>query len=92
MRCPWVHEHSRDDHSGKARGGGDDSSAALLPPTGEVRLGAFRCQHAHCVGRTILDVIRALPYEAIERAARAHPAAYQRAVYRLALNAKRDKP
>ena len=65
LRCPWVHEHSRD---GRARGDGEDPSAALLPPTSEVCLGAFRCQHGHCAGRTTRDVL--LPFPRGERSHR----------------------
>jgi len=84
VRCPWLHEHSCDGRDRAARGAGQDSSAALLPPTSDARLGAFRCQHGHCAGRTTLDVLRVLPPEAIDRAARAYPQAYKNALYRLA--------
>jgi predicted P-loop ATPase len=42
VRCPWSHEHT------DGRGVGNDSSSAVLPPSTEVRTGAFACQHSHC--------------------------------------------
>jgi hypothetical protein len=39
---------------------------------------------AHCAGRRIADVLRALPPEAIDAAARAFPSAYRVVVRRLA--------
>jgi hypothetical protein len=68
-RCPWVETHSAD------TGGGADSSAALLPPTREFGLGMFRCLHAHCYDRRLLDVLDALPRAAIQAASTAHPRA-----------------
>jgi hypothetical protein len=57
--CPWGHEHT------DGRGLGDDSSTVLLPPTADLRLGSFSCQHGHCKGRTVVDVLLALPPKAV---------------------------
>jgi hypothetical protein len=82
-RCPWFHEHSVET-DGRSRGGGRDSSTVLLPATSDAMVGAFRCLHAHCATRSTLDVVRALPPSAIDRAARAFPAAYRTVLVLLA--------
>jgi len=48
VRCPWAQEHSRDGRDGSARSDGEDSSAALLPPT-------MRCASAPSGGGTAPD-------------------------------------
>lgn len=63
VKCPWYGEHS------DARGKGEDSSSAILPPTADSSFGGFRCQHEHCRHRTWSDVLAVLPPEAV-RAAR----------------------
>ncbi|WP_438026349.1 bifunctional DNA primase/polymerase [Sorangium sp. So ce233] len=54
VRCPWHVEHT---------GGGDgrDSSAVVFAASQLSPIGAFHCMHAHCAGRRLGDVLRALP-------------------------------
>lgn len=77
-RCPWASLHS------DGRGDGADSSTILFGPRPGATLGWFACAHAHCAGRTVDDVLRALPADAIDAAARAYPDAYRSVVWRLA--------
>lgn len=46
--CPWADEHTVD--SGP-------SQTVIFPPTGDSTLGGFHCKHAHCLGRTGVDVL-----------------------------------
>jgi hypothetical protein len=54
VRCPWAHQHT------DGRGLGCDSSTVVLPPTPGQTFGGFRCAHAHCAGRTWVDVQQTL--------------------------------
>ena len=83
VRCPWLLEHTVET-DGSRRGDGNDSSTAILPPTTDALLGAFRCLHAHCATRSTVDVLHALPVHAIEAAVHAHPRAYGALLRRLA--------
>lgn len=58
-RCPWAHLHS------DGRGAGDDSSCVILPPRKAGDLGWLRCEHSHTEGRTMREVLMALPPEAL---------------------------
>jgi hypothetical protein len=78
VRCPWLDEHS------DGRGDGGDSSTVLFSPALGTTLGGFHCSHAHCANRRVLDVMRELPPEAIDAAARAFPEAYRYVLCRLA--------
>jgi len=84
-RCPWHALHT------DARGRGKDSSTVLFSPAPGSTLGGFHCSHAHCSGRRVLEVVRALPPEAIDAAARAYPGAYRVVLRRLA-KAERRAP
>jgi Bifunctional DNA primase/polymerase, N-terminal len=77
-RCPWHGLHT------DGRGRGDDSSTVLFSPAVGSTLGGFHCAHAHCAGRRVVDVLRALPPDAIDAAARAFPGAYRVVLRRLA--------
>jgi hypothetical protein len=81
-RCPWAAEHS------DGRGKGRDSSTVLFSPLVGTLIGGFHCSHGHCEGRGLLDVLRILPLEAIDLAARAYPQAYRSLVRQLA----KDRP
>jgi len=78
VRCPWLPEHS------DGRGDGRDSSTVIFPCAAGSTIGGFVCSHAHCAGRDVLSVVRCLPPEAIEAAARRFPGAYRRLLWRLA--------
>jgi hypothetical protein len=67
VRCPWAETHS------DRRGLGRDSSTVVLPPIGEHPIGAFACAHSHCCGRSIVDVLDALPASARALAAKRVP-------------------
>jgi hypothetical protein len=84
-RCPWAGEHS----DGRGRGG--DSSSILFPRGVRSTLGGFVCSHAHCAGRRVRDVIRALPPDAIDAGARAFPDAYRGILWRLSTS-RRSSP
>jgi hypothetical protein len=77
-RCPWHGLHT------DGRGHGDDSSTVLFSPAVGSTLGGFHCSHAHCAGRRVVDVLRALPPEAMDAASRAFPKAYRVVILRLA--------
>ena len=79
-RCPWASEHS------DGRGKGRDSSTVLFSPLLGTVIGGFHCSHGHCAGRGLLDILRVLPPEAIDAAARAYPKAYRSLVRQLAKN------
>lgn len=78
VRCPWVEQHT------DGRGAGLDSSTAILPPTGDVRIGSFCCHHGHCAQKTTLDVLRALPAMALHAGACEYPDAWPVVIWRLA--------
>jgi hypothetical protein len=86
VRCPWASLHS------DGRGDGTDSSTVLFGPRPGATLGWFACAHGHCVGRKVDDVLRALPADAIDVAARAYPGAYRSVVWRLAGSRQRSQP
>jgi hypothetical protein len=72
--CPWANEHS---------GGIDgDSSTVVFPSIADTGWGLFHCSHAHCVGRTTLDLLDALPVEVLDDARRAHGSGIVRAKVR----------
>jgi hypothetical protein len=75
VRCPWAAEHS------DGRGAGQDSSTVLMPRTRGASLGLFLCAHAHCAQRTLRDVLRALPQEALRHAHLATMGLRNQAVY-----------
>jgi hypothetical protein len=77
-RCPWHRLHT------DGRGRGDDSSTVLFSPAVGSTLGGFHCSHAHCASRRLVDVVRALPPDAIDAASRAFPRAYRTVLVRLA--------
>lgn len=66
-RCPWAHEHSDE------RGDGKDSSTIVYPPMNGRTLGFWKCEHGHCGGRTLEDVRKALPPNAVSAANKAYP-------------------
>jgi hypothetical protein len=82
VRCPWAEEHS------DGRGQGKDSSTVLFSPLVGALIGGFHCAHGHCAGRKMLDVLRVLPPDAIEVAARAYPKAYRALLRHLAARVK----
>ncbi len=60
VSCPWANEHT---------GGRDgDTSTVLFAPTPGHSLGWFHCSHSHCGGRTVEDIKRALPPDAVTAA------------------------
>jgi hypothetical protein len=81
--CPWAHSHS------DGRGSGGDSSAVVFPSSDHTKLGGFKCSHAHCAGRTVIDVLRALSPAAVDAAARSAPSAYAAVIRKLARAARR---
>jgi hypothetical protein len=81
--CPWSHLHS------DGRSSGRDSSAVIFPGSAHVRLGGFKCSHAHCAGRTVIDVLRVLSPAAVDAAARSAPHAYATVIRKLARAARR---
>lgn len=46
ITCPWASEHTN----------GDKEAVYYLPNFGGFKGPGFKCQHAHCVGRTIKDL------------------------------------
>lgn len=53
MTCPWVREHT----------GGIDSGTAYFEPGDSWPIGGFKCQHGHCAGRRIRDLLAYLDVE-----------------------------
>lgn len=64
--CPFEAEHS-------GKGCKTDSSTVIFAPDATCTLGHFHCSHAHCHGRTIDDVRKALPGDAVAAANRVFP-------------------
>lgn len=60
VRCPWEDEHTS--------GSRYDSSTVVFAPAAGKRTGHFHCSHSHCQGRTLSDVLSALPEDAKRRA------------------------
>lgn len=50
--CPWQERHST--------GASLDSSTVIFPPSEPNGIGGFHCSHAHCAGRTNIEVLREL--------------------------------
>lgn len=50
VQCPWTGEHSSDH-------GAEKSDTVVWPGEPGVRWPSFKCQHAHCEGRGIKDLI-----------------------------------
>ena len=69
--CPWAKTHTT--------GEDGDSSTVIMPPTTDAGLGLFHCSHAHCVRRTTLDLLDALPVAALEAARKEHGRGFVRA-------------
>lgn len=67
-RCPWCEAHS------EGRGAGEDSSCVILPPRQQGDLGWLRCEHSHTEGRTMREVLAAIPDAALALAAQQLPA------------------
>ncbi len=67
VACPWASEHT----SGEEY----DSSTVVFGPSAGSNLGYFYCSHSHCAGRTIRDVLAALPKESVDHAKGAVPQA-----------------
>lgn len=65
--CPWQHEHS------DGRGGGNDTSCVVFPPTADRTMGWWKCEHAHCSSRTQDDVRRVIPDTAKRAADKVYP-------------------
>jgi hypothetical protein len=82
-RCPWHALHS------DTRGAGNDSSTVLFAASPGANLGGFHCLHAHCSGRSVLDVVRVLPPVAIDAGARSFPQAYRNLLWHLASHRQR---
>jgi len=78
VRCPWSQLHS----DGRGRGG--DSSVVIFPGSARLKLGGFKCSHAHCAGLTLADVLRALSPTAVDAAARSAPSVYAVVIRKLA--------
>lgn len=52
VACPWVAEHTT---------GGDQSASSYFPAgTGGFATGAYKCLHAHCMGRDVEDFLDAI--------------------------------
>lgn len=64
--CPWEHQHTT--------GRRFDTSTIIWPPTTSSRLGWFCCLHGHCKGRSLDEVLAALPTEAVAKAQAEHDA------------------
>jgi hypothetical protein len=60
VECPWESDHT----------GGDrfDTSTVVFGPSQGNNLGFFHCSHAHCEGKTIREVLAALPKDSVEHA------------------------
>ena len=68
LRCPWEAQHTKDT--------GDSATAYLQANFDGRRVAGFKCQHAHCAGRTLRDLLNHLDVDADEKgAARAHASA-----------------
>lgn len=54
VNCPWWDKHGV--HDGVRKGCGQDSSSVIIAPLFDGHPGAFKCQHAPCFGKSIIDV------------------------------------
>ena len=64
-RCPWAGEHAS---PGGADGAHGDEATVLSSPEGDPTRGAFACRHAECAHRQVVDLLEALPAEALQAA------------------------
>lgn len=62
VRCPWESDHTVSS---------PPSSTVLFAPSRPGGPGWFRCSHAHCSGRSLADVLAALPERALHWASAA---------------------
>lgn len=53
ITCPWVHEHT----------GQVDGGTAYFEPDDSYPIGGFKCQHGHCAGRHVRDLLSFLGVE-----------------------------
>lgn len=53
ITCPWVHEHTDS----------VDNGTAYFEPDDSFPIGGFKCQHGHCAGRHIRDLLQFLSVE-----------------------------
>lgn len=68
VQCPWENDHTQGERY--------DSSTVVFGPSGSgSNLGFFHCSHSHCAGRTIRDVLAALPKESVDHAKEVVPKA-----------------
>lgn len=65
--CPWEAQHTQGDKF--------DSSTVVFGPGAGSNLGFFHCSHSHCSGRTIKDVLAALPKASTDHAKEVVPKA-----------------
>lgn len=50
ITCPWVSEHTD----------AKDSGTVYFEPNGKYYIGGFKCQHSHCLDRTLKHLIEIL--------------------------------
>jgi hypothetical protein len=68
VQCPWENDHSCGERF--------DSSTVVFGPSGNgSNLGFFHCSHSHCSGKTIRDVLSALPKPSVDYAKECVPKA-----------------
>lgn len=68
VQCPWENDHSCGERF--------DSSTVVFGPGGNgSNLGYFHCSHAHCSGKTIREVLNALPKVSTDHAKETVPKA-----------------
>jgi hypothetical protein len=65
VTCPWAAEHTT--------GAPGDTSTILFAPTEGRTLGWLHCSHSHCEGRSVEEVLAAMPADAVAAAKRARP-------------------
>lgn len=58
ITCPWLHEHSL------LHGKPEDSGSYYFEPSKQYPTGGFKCNHAHCIGRNIRDLMLWLTWRA----------------------------